>query len=123
MRFGLKTFLARSVLFLMSGVLFGCSTGVVPMGRDTYMIAGSSPGLVQSATIRARLLREADSWCRKQGLVMVPLNYSGREAVIGSNCANSEIIFRAVPPTDAENQRIRYERAADRHEVIEVRHR
>jgi hypothetical protein len=120
---GLKKIRFSAFLILLSIVLAGCSTGVVPMGRDTYMIAGSSPGLVQSATIRARLLREADSWCRKQGLVMVPLNYSGREAVIGSHCANSEVIFRAVPPTDAENQRVRYERGVDRHEVLEIRNR
>lgn len=123
MSFGLKTILARSVLFLLSGLLLGCSTGVVPMGRDTYMIAGSSPGLIGTATVRARLLREADSWCRKRGLVMVPLNYSGRDAVLGGDWANSEVIFRAVPPSDPENHRVRYERAADRHEVIEVRHR
>ena len=59
----------------------------------------------------------------QQGLVMVPLGYSGSDAVVGGQWANSEVIFRAVSPSDAENIRMRYERGADHHQVIEIRKR
>lgn len=115
---------ALSLLSLLPLFIFvSCSSGVVPMGRDTYMISGSSPGLIGTGTVRAKLLKQADAWCRSQGLVMVPLNYSGSDAVVGGQWANSEVIFRAVPPSDAENIRMRYERGADHHQVIEIRKR
>jgi len=93
------------------------------MGRDTYMISGSSPGLIGSGSVRAKLLRQADEWCRKRGLVMVPVNFSGHDAVVGGQWANAEVTFRAVPPSDAENKRPTYERAPDYHEVITVQQR
>jgi len=112
-------------VLLASGILLlaSCSTGVVPMGRDTYMISGMSPGLVNSGAVRAKLLRQADAWCRKQGLVMVPVSYSGQDAIYGQQAANAEVIFRAVPPSDPENQRPTFGRAPDHHEEITIQQR
>ena len=93
------------------------------MGRDTYMISGSTPGMVSSATVRARLLREADKWCRQNGLVMIPVSYGGQDAVVGQHTANAEVIFRAVPPSDPDNARPRYERQPDHHEMITIQQR
>ena len=106
-------------IFLLSG----CSTGVVPLGRDTYMISGSQPVLVGSGVVRARLLREADAWCRKQGLVMVSLNWTGHDAVFGRMPANADLTFRAMPASNYENQRPNMERAVDYHQIVEVRNR
>jgi len=105
-------------LLTIAALLTSCSTGVVPMGKDTYMISGMSPGMVSAGGVRAKLLREANRWCAKRGLAMVPLSYSGQGAVIGQRAANAEIIFRAVPPNDPENKRPNPERQADYHEVI-----
>lgn len=91
------------------------------MGRDTYMISGSSPGLIGSGNVRAKLLREADEWCRKRGLVMVPVNYSGSDAVVMGKWANAEVMFRAVPASDFENKRPTFERGPDHHQMITIR--
>ena len=116
-------FVCQILSFSLSALFVSCSTGVVPMGRDTYMISGSSPGLINSATVRAKLLREADAWCRQRGLIMLPLNFGGVDAVLGQKMANAEVTFRAVRPGDPEDRRVNYERAVDRHEVIEIRNR
>ena len=83
----------------------GCSSGVVPMGRDTFMISGTQPGLIGAGTVRASLLKKADKWCRERNLVMVPLSSSGTDAVFGGQWANAELVFRAVPHGDRENIR------------------
>jgi hypothetical protein len=113
------------ILFLLSAtmLLSGCASGVVPMGRDTYMISGSSPGLIGTGSVRAKLLKQADKWCKERGLVMVPISYSGTDAVYGGQWASAEVIFRAVPPSDAENVRPTYERAPDHHEMVTIRNR
>ncbi len=104
-------------------LLSGCaSTGVVPMGRDTYMISGSQPSLTSfsnSGALKARLLRQANDWCRNNGLVMIPLNYEGFDGA----SITAEIIFRAVPANDLENIRPNFQRAPDHHQVISIRDR
>ncbi len=93
------------------------------MGRDTYMISGTSFGLVNSGAARAKLLRQADKWCRERGLVMIPVSYSGQDAIYGQRPASAEVIFRAVPPSDPENARPKYEREPDHHEMITIKQR
>ncbi len=87
------------------------------------MISGSSPGLIGTGTVRAKLLKQADEWCRQRGLVMVPVNFSGSDAVYGGQWANAEVIFRAVPASDYENKRPTYERAPDHHQMLTIQER
>jgi hypothetical protein len=118
----MKLLKTHTLLCVMIAFLFvGCSSGVVPMGRDTYMISGSQPGLIGTGTVRARLLREADQWCRTRGLVMVPVSYTGSDAIAGQKMANAEVIFRAVSNSDYENKRPTFERGPDHHELITIR--
>lgn len=112
----IKKFFLVSTAFVLSS----CATGVTPMGRDTYTISGSSPGLINQGAVKAKLLRRADDWCRKRGLVMVPLNSMGNDAVVGGKWASCELIFRAVPPNDPENKRPTFGRMPDHHEEITI---
>ena len=53
-------------LFVMVMLLSGCaSTGVIPMDKDTYMIAKSS-GYSQPVGAKAAVYREANKFCAKQ---------------------------------------------------------
>lgn len=115
--------LVASTVIIATAMVACSSTGVVPMGRDTYMITGSTAGFTTESAVRARLLREADKWAKERGLVMVPLGFEGNDAVPGQRMASSEVIFRAVTPQDYENIRPTYERAPDHHQVIEIRQR
>jgi len=119
----MKIKLVHLLIISTAFALASCSTGVVPMGRDTYMISGMSPGLVNSGAVRAKLLRQADKWCKEKGLVMIPVSYSGQDAVYGQQAANAEVVFRAVPPSDPENMRPKYERTPDHHEMITIQQR
>jgi hypothetical protein len=95
-----------TILVALSALLVaGCSSGVVPMGRDTYLISGTQPGLIGAGTVRANLLKKAEKWCKERNLVMVPLSSSGADAVFGGQWANAEVVFRAVPHGDRENIR------------------
>jgi hypothetical protein len=107
---------------LLIGLFFisGCSTGVVPLGQDTYMIAGSSPGLIGSGTVKAKLIRQANEWAAKKGLVASVVDSKGEDAVAGRNCANAEIIFKALPP-DRVNEAGPVYRAPN--QIIETRTR
>jgi len=90
------------------------------MGRDTYMISGSQPSLTSlsnSGALKARLLKEANDWCKNNGLVMIPMNYQGFDGA----SINAEIIFRAVPANDSENIRPTFHRAPDHHQMISIR--
>ena len=113
-------FLIYSSIFSFFLLLSGCaSTGVVPMGRDTYMISGSQPAITSfsnSGALKARLLKQANDWCKNNSLVMVPLNYNGFDGP----SVNAEIIFRAVPFNDLENTRPNFERAPDHHQMISI---
>lgn len=107
---------------LLIGLFFisGCSTGVVPLGQDTYMIAGSSPGLIGSGTVKAKLIRQANEWAAKKGLVATVVDSKGEDAVVGRNNANAEIIFKALPP-DRVNEAGPVYRAPN--QIIETRTR
>ena len=108
-------FAALSLTMLVAAC---ASTGVVPMGRDTYMLSKSGTALSSGATVKASLYREADAWCRKQGLVMVPLSEDSSDGVPGRHLANAEIRFRAVSPGDVENQRTNMKPVANT--IVEV---
>jgi hypothetical protein len=90
------------LLAIVSIILVGCTTGVVPMGQNTYMISGSSPGLIGQGAVKAKLLQQADKWCRSKGLVMIPLDSTGHDAVYMGNWANAEVTFKALPPEQAQ---------------------
>lgn len=97
---GMRAFLPIAAA-LCAMVISGCtSTGVVPCGYQTYMISGSQPGIIGTGEVQARLLKEANAWCQKQGLAMVPMDITGHDSLIGSSNANACIRFKAVPPSD-----------------------
>lgn len=109
-------------LLLSVAALFvaGCvSSGVIPRGRDTYMISKSGTAVGSGSSIKADLYREADAWCRARGLVMVPLSESSVDGIAGTRRASAEIVFRAVPPGDAEDARTNLRAVPDT--VIEIR--
>ena len=59
----------KIILLLLCLGLCGCaSTGVIPMDKDTYMIAKRSPqlGFGQPVGAKAAVYREANTFCAKQ---------------------------------------------------------
>lgn len=88
-------------------LLAGCaSTGVVPMGPDTFMVAKqSATGFSSGGEVAADLYREAGTYCAGQGKQMIPVNTLERDGVPGRNFANARLEFRCLAQDDPENRR------------------
>lgn len=95
------TFARSSLVALAAATLAACTTGIVPIGPSTYMLSGSSPGLIGKGAVEAKLLKQANEWCQKKGLVMIPIDSTGHDAIYMGNWANAEIKFKALPPGSA----------------------
>jgi hypothetical protein len=110
-----------SLVAAMAVILAACtSTGVVPMGGNTYMIAGSRPGFVGTGEVKASLIRDASAWCAKRGLVMIVVDATGHDGVLGHNAANADVTFKALPPADAAKAGSAYQAP---NQIIETRQR
>jgi hypothetical protein len=83
----------------------GCASSVVPAGPDTYMISTTEVGLTQGGRAKAAAYRKADEWCRKRGLVMVPIAVDQHAAEPFGRYGGAELTFRALPPGDPEIRR------------------
>lgn len=84
----------------------GCSgPGVVPMGRDTYMIAkDGSFTTFGGGAVKAELYQEADAFCGKKGKQLMPVKEASRDSGIG-RYANAELQFRCLDANDPEIRR------------------
>lgn len=88
----------------------GCASEVVPAGPNTYMISTTEVGLTQGGRAKAAAYKKADAWCRKRGLVMVPVAVDQHAAQPFGRYGGAELTFRALPPGDAEIKRPSVER-------------
>jgi hypothetical protein len=114
--------LARlSLVVVTTAILAACtSTGVVPMGGNTYMIAGSRPGFIGTGEVKASLIKEASAWCAKRGLVMIVVDATGHDGVAGHNAANADVTFKALSPAEAAKAGSAYQAPS---QIIETRAR
>jgi len=79
------------------------SSGVVPTGPDSYMIAKSEWGFTSGAVHKARLLQEASDFCQSRGKQVLVTNTSQNDVAFGKTPA-AEVQFRCVPPSEAGTQ-------------------
>lgn len=86
-------------------VLPGCSTssGVVPIGQDTYLISRSHKSTRGSGTwVKGEALQEANEYCEKRGKVMKLVKTVERDMKPFRADASAEVYFKALSPTDPE---------------------
>ncbi len=94
------------VLFMF--ILGSCvsMSDVVPVGKDTYMISGSSRAFAAGGgTLRADLLKEAARYCAKENKVLIMKNSTAKDMVFGQSAAHSDVIFRCLDENDPEFER------------------
>lgn len=99
-------------MFLVTGC--ATSTGVVPIGQDTYMIGKSTNLQVSSSGIKANAFREAQKFCAKQSKQVQVVRTSEKDMVLGSNMATVELQFMCLSEGDAELQRPKLQKEADK---------
>lgn len=92
----------------------GCSgPGVVPMGRDTYMIAkDGSFTTFSGGAVKAELYQEANAFCESKGKQLMPVKEASRDKGYGRH-ANAEVQFRCLDANDPELRRPTMESAPD----------
>jgi len=79
--------------------LVGCaSTGVVPMGKDTFLIAKKSPqvGFGPPIGIKGEVYSEANEFCSKQGKTVETIKLEETDSGFARAAAVS-LEFRCVP--------------------------
>ncbi|WP_431144929.1 hypothetical protein [Pseudomonas alvandae] len=96
------------LLLISTSALFmvGCSgPGVVPMGRDTYMIAkDGSFTAFSGGAVKAELYQQANGFCEGKGKQLMPLKDSSIDKGYGRH-ANAEVQFRCLDANDPELRR------------------
>ena len=105
-------------IFLLA--LSGCatSTGVVPMGKDTYMIAIGGKTTASGGKLKAQALKEAAEYCSQKNKQLQVVNTQQRDMSFGID-PSAEIQFMCLDSSDVEFQRPKMQKAPDN--VIEIR--
>ena len=87
-------------LALALSLLASCTTGIVSMGKDTYMVARRGSTLSSKAGLEAKCLKDASQFCAQKKLVMIPISAIGRDGnpVPFGKGGSCDLVFKAVPP-------------------------
>jgi hypothetical protein len=89
---------SRIATFAVSAsVLVGCaaSSGVVPMGHDTYLISRSEKGFdTTGSRVKADALREASDYCAKGGKSIEITKATEKDMVPFRSDAQAEVQFK-----------------------------
>ena len=97
-------FLAALVAFWTLAA--NASSGVVPMGQDTFMISAQSlTGLASAGSVKADIYREGSAYCASLGKEFQPVSDHGVDGVFGRSLASAEVQFRCLSKGDAELRR------------------
>lgn len=88
-------------------VLTACaSSGVIPVGQDTYMVTKqSSTGFHSASSVKAEIFPEAAAYCAKIGKEIQPVTEKGVDGVPGRSFASAELTFRCLAKGDSELRR------------------
>lgn len=90
----MKVVVALLALFVVAGC---SSTGVVPLDKDTYMVAKRSPkiGFVSADDEKAEVYRQANQFCAKQNKQLETINLKEVRSGFGRQ-ASASLEFRCV---------------------------
>jgi hypothetical protein len=77
------------------------SSGVVPVGQDTFMVTKqSTTGFHSGASVKAELFPEAAAYCGKVGKELQPVAERLVDGVPGRSFASAELTFRCLAAGD-----------------------
>ena len=103
------------IIFTVS-MITGCasSSGVFPIGPDTYMISEQGWISTQSTgDLKATAYRKAGNYCSKQNKKIMPVSTRTVQGVIGRSYPEVEIQFMCLTDKDIELQRPRLQPMPD----------
>jgi len=87
---------------LLTALISGCTTsGVVPVGPNTYLITKSVWGFSGAAPIKAEAIKEAADYCASHGKVLMVTKTVENGVKFGTT-PSAEVYFKALAPDDPE---------------------
>ena len=92
---------------MLALLLAGCaSTGIVPIGQDTYMLTKKSPacGFASAEGTKADLYLEANAFCAERKKQIQTVEAIARDGVPFVRCASAELHFRCVDEDTTKNR-------------------
>jgi len=109
-----------TVLAVLVLVACASSSGVIPIGKDIYMVSGrgKSPGGYSGAEVKAAALREANQYCANAGKKVQVVTSSQSDMRFGVEAA-AELQFMCLDSSDSDYSRTTVKKEADR--VVEIR--
>lgn len=114
--FSCKTLIAA----LAASTIAGCaSTGVIPVDQDSYMIGkkDGTPGLGVSLSNKAAVYKEANEFCRAEGLEVLTLTVTTTPSM-PAQLGSTELHFKCVQPGGSATPLVK-----EPDKVIEIRSR
>jgi hypothetical protein len=89
---------------IILGLLVGCASGgPVPMGGGNYYLTKKSAGcgFTGGEGSKVKLLREANTFCAKQGQELETVEATSRDGVPMVRCASAQVQFRCASRANA----------------------
>ena len=104
----------RAAAVIGLAMVSGCatSTGPVPIGKDTYMIAIGGKSVQSGGTLKARAFKEGAEFCQAQGEHLQVVSTQQRDMSFGRD-PNAEVQFMCLDANDAELARPKLQRDPD----------
>ena len=90
----------RAVLFVSTSALLGaCSSGIVQMEKDTYLISEKAGGcgFATGGGQEADAYRKANAFCAAKSMHVETISSSARDGMPFAHCASAELKFKCVP--------------------------
>lgn len=114
----------KKLIFLLATTVIGCAsttTGVVSIGKDTYMLAmsqGAGTGIRNGTEYKSKAIVEANQYCMNLGKKFQIVSATQNDSAFGV-LAKAEIQFMCLNENDPQLVRPKLNQQADR--IIEVR--
>jgi hypothetical protein len=91
---------SMSVVFIFAVFLVaGCSSGIVQMEKNTYMVSEKAGGCGFATTggQEADAYGKANEFCAKKGLNVEKIELTTKSGIPFARCASADLKFRCVP--------------------------
>ncbi len=84
---------------VLAAMISGCSTGVVQMDKDTYMVSEKAGGcgFATAGGQEADAYKKANKFCATKGMAVETITADTKGGVPFARCASADLKFRCVP--------------------------
>ena len=92
----------KTFLIVISTGLTACSTGVVQVDKDTYMVSEKAAGcgFATAGGQEADAYKKANEYCSSRGLEVEVVSSTAKEGVPFARCASANVKFKCVPKNE-----------------------